>query len=524
LRESSISVKDLRHNFAVFLLPLLAACAAPSGPIGQPTASAPTAPAELAEGVFSVGLNRIAEVYVRPVAVGELTVNGLGNLKALDKRLAVAREGDRVKFSADGAELADIAAPATDDPRAWASFAAAAVSRLRQASPDLAKASDDDIYQTVFDGVTAKLDDYSRYAAPSRAALERADREGYGGIGVQIEQKDGRVVIVKVNGDTPAERAGLKSGETLFRIDGRPTAEMDQTAVRNALRGDPNTVVVLAVGPSEAAMRDVEVRREKVVPNTVEATAEGPAGVLKLDRFNVTSTHKMRSAVAKLKQEMGRNLKGFVLDLRGNPGGLLDQAVAISDLFVAGGKIVLTKGRHPDSVNAYDADSEDIAKGLPLVVLVDQRSASAAEIVAAALKDSGRAVVIGATSYGKGSVQTVTRLPNDAELFLTWSRFYGPAGETLHKLGVQPTLCTTATEGAERLIGDLKAGKLVPPVQPSNEAADDEKAVQEIRARCPARKESVDFDLAVAKGLIADRALYDRALALNGIKVAANTP
>ncbi|MBV5324033.1 MAG: S41 family peptidase, partial [Rhodospirillaceae bacterium] len=140
----------------------------------------------------------------------------------------------------------------------------------------------------------------------------------------------------------------------------------------------------------------------------------------------------------------GGGLQGVILDLRGNPGGLLDKAVTVVDLFVAQGPILTTKGRHPEATNAFDAHPGDMGEDLAVVVLVDGRSASAAEIVASSLQDSGRAVVIGTNSYGKGTVQTVISLPNDGEITLTWSRFHTPSGYALHGLGVLPALCTSA--------------------------------------------------------------------------------
>ena len=261
------------------------------------------------------------------------------------------------------------------------------------------------------------------------------------------------------------------------------------------------------------------VRRERVIPNTVAMSIADDVGILKVDRFNAATATNLREAVQAVRRSVGRGLRGYVLDLRGNPGGLLDQAVAVADLFIARGKIITTEGRHPDSRQRFEASPDDIADGLPLVVLVDGRSASSAEVVAAALQDSGRAVVVGASSYGKGSVQTVTRLPNDGELFLTWSRIYTPAGYTLHRQGVQPTLCTSrpGQEDPAALLTDLRDGRVRPAAQFAGwraRAADDEEALNQLREACPWKEHEPELDLKVALRLLAEPALYQRASSL----------
>jgi carboxyl-terminal processing protease len=212
----------------------------------------------------------------------------------------------------------------------------------------------------------------------------------------------------------------------------------------------------------------------------------------------------------------GEAVTGVVLDLRGNPGGLLKQSITVADLFVTQGDIVNTRGRHPDSHQHYEATGEDIAHGLPIVVLVDGKSASAAEIVAAALQDRRRAVVIGTTSFGKGTVQTVIRLPNDGEVTLTWSRLVAPSGYVLHGLGVFPAICTSGVSEDETgvLARRLEQrGKTVAIMESWRKAglreADRRRT---LRAACPAQRRHETLDIEVARRLLDDPALYLRAL------------
>ena len=218
---------------------------------------------------------------------------------------------------------------------------------------------------------------------------------------------------------------------------------------------------------------------------------------------------------------LGPQARGLILDLRGNPGGLLGQSVAVADLFMPRGEIISTRGRHPDSMQQYYARREDRTDGLPMVVLVDGRSASGAEVVAAALQDAGRAVVVGASSFGKGSVQTVTRLPNGGELFLTWSRIFSPAGITIHRQGVTPTLCTSRdVETVEQALTLFRSGELAIPqsvIGLRRAAADDDSALRRVRAFCPWRVHDEELDVQVAERLLRDDRLFDRALALSRV-------
>lgn len=221
-------------------------------------------------------------------------------------------------------------------------------------------------------------------------------------------------------------------------------------------------------------------------------------------------------------------VKGIVLDLRGNPGGLLKQSVKVADLLLTQGHIVSTKGRHLDSLHDYEAGGSDLANGLPVLVLIDGRSASAAEIVAAALQDRERAVVVGTSSYGKGTVQTVIRLPNDGEITLTWSRLMTPSGYALHGLGVLPVVCTS-NERDE--IGDIVDGALSRSLQarsrfqswrtPGVQARDRR---NELRRSCPSQRRKTDLELQVARQIIDTPATYDRALAISAAYSEARQP
>src|SRR5207249_8814882 len=241
------------------------------------------------------------------------------------------------------------------------------------------------------------------------------------------------------------------------------------------------------------------------VPETVTYRREGDVAYIRIYSFNLETSDSLRREISNAQTELGKKLRGYVLDLRGNPGGLLDQAVAVSDLFLNSGRIVSTHGRNPDSHQYFEATPGDAIDGLPMAVLINGNSASASEIVAAALQDNDRAVVIGSNSYGKGTVQELRRLPNDGELTLTWARFHAPSGYTLHHVGVLPSICTNKDdEDATQLLAELGAGKLPPlPVeQRGNTSPEDTAALDKIRAVCPVYHSERAVDLEVAIRLL----------------------
>lgn len=480
------------------------------------------------EQVFTVGYGRIAEIYLQPVDIGRLAVDGLAALSRLDPAIGFERKDAYVVFSAGGAVQAEFPAPGDADATGWAMLTARAVDRARAASPALDGASDEKIYETVFAGIMAGLDVYSRYTSASRAMAERAQREGYGGVGAAIAAPDGTIRFTEVLPDAPADRAGIRAGDRLLAIDGSATAGMPLDMARERLRGPAGSIVDVTIdlgeGSPRSRVRRISLYRERVIPNTVTTAVEDGVATLRIDRFNAATSINLREAIAEAIFRLGRDARGFVLDLRGNPGGLLDQAVAVADIFIPEGGIVTTRGRHPDSIQRFEATGDDAIAGLPLVVLLDGRSASASEIVAAALQDSGRAVVIGASSYGKGSVQTVTRLPNDGELFLTWSRIYAPSGYTLHLQGVTPTVCTSRDAAdAGEVIRRLREGEPALPAMLAtlrNAAPEDESALSSLRTMCPWKDHAADLDLEVARRLLTEDGLYRRIMQMAPVMVA----
>ncbi len=468
--------------------------------------------------VFEVGYQQIRDIYVRDVDLGVLTFDGLRGLADLDDRISADRVDGSIRVRVAGEEVGDYETARTESPHDWARVTTSAIDALRSVSIDLRDASADEIYSAVFNAITDDLDPYSRYVDPGQARSERARRDGYGGIGVVLDiDVDGHPVAQEIFPDSPAERAGMIAGSRFVAVDGRPVSGLEINDLGDALRGRVNTAVRVTMALPQGGERDYTLRRERVIPNVIEARIEQDILVLSVSRFNAATAAQLADEIVDGMRTLGPAAKGVVLDLRGNPGGLLDQSIIVADMFLPRGEIIQTRGRHPNSFQYYPAESHDILSGLPMVVLVDGRSASGAEVVAAALQDSGRAVVIGAASYGKGSVQTVTRLPNDGELFLTWSEIYTPLGYTLNQQGVLPTICTAGvTPDAGEVLDRFRRGEMAAPAGLATwrlEASTDRQALDRLRNLCPWQSQDASIDLNLAKLLLLDTEMYDRALA-----------
>lgn len=478
-----------------------------------------TFPAQAVTETLSVGYGSIAEKYIDSVVVGDLAVEGMRGLGVIDPALTVRRDADQVILIHDAGEVARFAAPSDDDAGGWADLTVRLSQAARDVSKELHDASVEQVYQAVFDAALSQLDPFSRYAGRDEARRNRANRDGFGGIGIRFPIRDGEVRITEVMEGTPAESAGLRVGDKITHVDGAPVADMTSRQLVERLHGAIGTSVNVTVARDGADRPlTVAMKRAHVVSTTVTDSYAGGVLVLTVHRFNQATAETLGQKMKKARQTYGAALTGVILDLRDNPGGLMRQAIRAADLFLTQGEIIKTRGRHPDSVQYYTAEDGDLAAGLPLIILVDGRSASAAEITAAALQDRGRGIVIGTTSFGKGTVQTVIRLPNDGEFTLTWSRFITPSGYLLHDLGVHPTVCTSGTSArtadpVSRLLAD-RNGAITLLTAWRTVGLADEMQRQRLRAACPAQSRPDTTDVDLGRRLIGDNALYARLLDL----------
>lgn len=469
-----------------------------------------------AERMFIAGYQDVTAVYLEDVEVDDLALAGLKAVAQIDPELRFDLTDGLVSVGYAETVHALLPAPEPRDSTGWARLTATAIEEGQRVSPALGDSLAEDLYETVFDGMVAELDAYSRYAGREEARENRASRDGFGGIGVRIRVEEEGVRLVSVMERTPAEAAGLRDQDLIVEIAGKLAAGMDQRDVVRALRGPIGSSVRVSVRRDQVpAPFDIDIRRDHIVPQTVTYRSVNDVAVMRVAGFNQSTTRTLRQKIMQAERELGDDLRGFVIDLRDNPGGLLDQAVSVADLFIANGRLVSTHGRHPDSHQYFEARRDDLVGQRPLVVLINGNTASASEIVAAALQDSRKAVVVGSNSFGKGTVQTVLRLPNEGELTLTWARFHAPSGYALHRRGVLPDVCIADDTGdLPATLTRLRSGELT--ISSLTRQApvdiDDDAGLQQLRALCPTRDSDGELDVEVAMQLILDPGLYANAI------------
>jgi carboxyl-terminal processing protease len=266
-------------------------------------------------------------------------------------------------------------------------------------------------------------------------------RGEFGGLGIEVSQDSGFIKVITPIDDTPAARAGVKSGDLILALDGQSVQGLTLNDAVDKMRGAPNSKITLTI-KREGAEKPLEIslQREVIHIQATRSRIEGDVGYIRLTQFNEQADSGIRSAVQKLKQQQQSNghLKGFVLDLRNNPGGLLDQAVAVSNDFLDRGEIVSTRARHSEDSQRWNAKPGDLTEGAPLVVLINNGSASASEIVAGALQDTKRATIVGETSFGKGTVQQWIQLQDGSALKLTIAKWLTPDKRWIHHVGIIP--------------------------------------------------------------------------------------
>lgn len=292
-------------------------------------------------------------------------------------------------------------------------------------------------------GMVEGLDPHSSYLNKDEFKdLNVATTGKFGGLGIEVQMQDGYVRVVSPIDDTPAAKAGIKPADLIVKIDDTPVKGLTLTEAVSKMRGEPGSKVQLTIA-REGADRPiiVDLKRAIIAVASVRSRMLDPGmGYVRISSFNVDTGENLNKEITKLKKEAGGELKGLVLDMRNNPGGVLDAAVKVSDAFMEKGTIVSIKGRDPSNTRDFNASPGDLLNGRPLVVLVNGGSASASEIVAGALQDEKRAVLMGSRTFGKGSVQTIMPLQNDTAIKITTARYYTPSGRSIQAEGIEPDI------------------------------------------------------------------------------------
>ncbi|SON57532.1 Carboxy-terminal processing protease CtpB precursor [Hartmannibacter diazotrophicus] len=310
------------------------------------------------------------------------------------------------------------------------------------------------LIEAAVNGMLTSLDPHSSYMNPKSFEDMQVQTKGeFGGLGIEVTMQDGVVKVVTPIDDTPAAKAGILSGDLIVALDGEQVQGMTLQQAVEKMRGPVNSPITLTV-VREGASKSLEitVKRDVIRIQSVRSREEDDVGYIRITQFTEQTYDGLKAAIEKIEKDIPKDkLKGFIIDLRNNPGGLLDQAIAVSDTFLDKGEIVSTRGRHEDETRRYSARSGDMTGGKPVIVLTNGGSASASEIVAGALQDHRRATILGTRSFGKGSVQTIIPLGENGAIRLTTARYYTPSGTSIQAKGITPDI-----EVKQELPDDLK--------------------------------------------------------------------
>jgi carboxyl-terminal processing protease len=303
---------------------------------------------------------------------------------------------------------------------------------------------DKELIEAAIDGMLTSLDPHSSYLSADDAAAMRVQTSGeFGGLGIEVTQEEGWVKVVAPMDGTPADVAGVLAGDFITAVDGESVLGLTLDDAVTMMRGPVGSeIIVTIVREGEPEPFDVSIIRDTIKLTAVRSRTEGNAVVLRISTFNEQTFPNLQEGIEQQIEEAGgvENIDGIVLDLRNNPGGLLNQAIYVSDAFLDAGEIVSTRGRDPADGDRFNASPGDLAQGKPIVILINGGSASASEIVAGALQDHRRAIVVGTKSFGKGSVQTVVPLRGEGAMRLTTARYYTPSGRSIQALGISPDI------------------------------------------------------------------------------------
>ena len=468
-----------------------------------------------AASVFSAALVFITPRTLEAEGIPQLTIWGLRGLMALDPAIGAELRDTELILRQGGKTIFTAPLPESGNADGWGALAASAAAAAYAVSQPLRDAGTQGVIRSFFDELFNHLDPYSRYVPPGAADTERDRRSGAAGLGITLVRSGAGMIVHDVVPGSPADDAGLHPGDRVQAVDDHVVRGEDAATVEGWIRGPEGSSVRLA-WRARGRLRSMDIERALVPPQTVTAERLGDVVLVRVGGFSVDTDDQFAAALEA--GFTGHRVRGVVVDLRGNRGGLLREAVSVVGQVLTTGIVVTTAGRNPQSSRVWQSGTgDDGAKGRPMVVLVDGRTASAAEIMAAALEDNGRAVVIGSSTLGKGLVQTIAQLPDGGELFVTWSRVLAPGGWPIQGLGVMPQVCTSLGEDSVKAqLAALAAGQqsFAAALNRHNAARAPLPVAQvvDLRNACPAA-EGRDSDLDAAGFLLSHPVAYQAALA-----------
>lgn len=486
IRRSPRRVATLFSVGAALILLLITACVGDQSAIGRVMMAMNEGSQALPQSTRNE-LSRFEEVY-------DTYVNDAGARERLDYfNFAFRRVRASYVYDINDAELID-----------------AAIKGVKESEVAPGKADAEVVVEDALHSMLKALDPHSSYLNASEFRDSFANTRGeFGGLGIQVTMENDLVKVISPIEDTPAERAGIQAGDLITHVDGTDVKGKSLRDAVELMRGKPGDPVTLIVRREGREDFEVEIVRAIIEVKSVRHRLEGDIGYIRITRFNEKTKEGLNDAISDLRKQSDGGLKGVVVDLRNNPGGLLAQSVIVADAFLEEGKIVSIKGRAGHNERSYYADPGDAFRGLPMVVLVNRGSASASEIVASALQHHRRATVMGAKTFGKGSVQTIMPLPLEGALRLTTALYYSPADQTIQALGVTPDVDIVPKEQAGGTTREADLPGAIPAQVLSSEKA--HPSVDE--AKCPEIGEAKDRALGCAVEFLragGEQAFFDK--------------
>ncbi len=358
-----------------------------------------------------------------------------------------------------------------------------------------------DLIEAAIEGMLSSLDPHSTFLNTDELNELKIQTKGeFGGLGIEVTVEDGFVKVIAPIDDTPASKAGIMSGDLITHIDDESILGMSLSDAVALMRGSVGSKIKLTIRRDKNQSVNIEIIRDIIELKSVKYRLENDIGYIRLSSFNQKVDEEIKDAIKKIQNESQTEILGYILDLRNNPGGLLDQAVNVTDIFLAQGEIVSTRGRKKSDGSRFNAAKNDLIKGLPLVVLINQGSASASEIVAGALQDHKRAIIMGTKSFGKGSVQTILPSGDGVAIKLTTAKYYTPSGKSIQQTGIDPDILVeqSVIKPLEKNISARKESDL--PKAIKNEQITDTKSSTEIKENDKSKFE--DYQLSRALDLI----------------------
>ncbi|MCB1556967.1 MAG: S41 family peptidase [Alphaproteobacteria bacterium] len=413
-------------------------------------------------------------------------------------------------------------APNQDDTYRQLSLFGDVFERVREQYVD--DVADKELIENAINGMLVSLDPHSSYLNEDDFGEMQVQTRGeFGGLGIEVTMEDGLVKVVSPIDDTPAFNAGMKAGDYITHLDDEPVMGLTLSEAVDKMRGRVGAPITLTVRREDSAepLRITIVRDVIKIRSVRHEILDDSVGYIRITTFNQNTDTGLRESVKEIKESLGENLIGYVVDLRNNPGGLLDQAIAVSDEFLDKGEIVSTRGRHQEDTKRDNATPGDIAEGKPIVVLVNGGSASASEIVSGALQDHRRAIVLGTQTFGKGSVQTVIPLPGHGAMRLTTARYYTPSGRSIQAKGIVPDIVVELAKIEPFKVNGYRESDLRGALENPQESGKKDKAAKQDAAEDESRADKSDKD---AKGESGDKRVEDYQLSraidlLEGVSV-----